>query len=220
MCGFAKKTIAASGWSHHNLPDVNIFYCRDELVTQVGDLVTEVGDLVTQVAICGPLVFLGRLCRRFGDRSGPLGLSASSTRPYNQANWSACRSHQTCSTPETQLHGDRQTGKTTVAVDAILNQTDVLCVYVAIGQKTSTVAEMISGLARTKDMSSVVIVLSGADEASTLQFLAPYTGGPKDMKNQLLERFNDRCALTSTTLGSLSDLDGNPRPVHRGSRPA
>ena len=62
------------------------------------------------------------------------------------------------------------------AVDAILNQTDVLCVYVAVGQKTSTVAEMISGLARTKDMSSVVIVLSGADEASTLQFLAPYTG--------------------------------------------
>ena len=49
--------------------------------------------------------------------------------------------------------GDRQTGKTTVAVDAILNQTDVLCVYVAVGQKTSTVAEMISGLARTKDMS-------------------------------------------------------------------
>ena len=72
--------------------------------------------------------------------------------------------------------GDRQTGKTTVAVDAILNQTDVLCVYVAVGQKTSTVAEMISGLARTKDMSSVVVVLSGADEASTLQFLAPYTG--------------------------------------------
>jgi len=60
--------------------------------------------------------------------------------------------------------GDRQTGKTTVAVDAILNQTDVVCVYVAVGQKTSTVAEMISGLARIKDMSSVVIVLSGADE--------------------------------------------------------
>jgi F0F1-type ATP synthase alpha subunit len=47
--------------------------------------------------------------------------------------------------------GDRQTGKTTVAVDAILNQTDVLCVYVAVGKKTSTVAEMISGLARMKD---------------------------------------------------------------------
>ena len=61
-------------------------------------------------------------------------------------------------------------------LNAILNQTDVLCVYVAVGQKTSTVAEMISGLARTKDMSSVVVVLSGADEASTLQFLAPYTG--------------------------------------------
>jgi len=64
--------------------------------------------------------------------------------------------------------GDRQTGKTTVAVDAILNQTDVLCVYVAVGQKTSTVAEMISGLTATKDMSSVVVVLSGADDASTL----------------------------------------------------
>ena len=56
--------------------------------------------------------------------------------------------------------GDRQTGKTTIAVDAILNQTDVICVYVAIGQKNSTVAEM----------------LAGADEAATLQFLAPYTG--------------------------------------------
>jgi F-type H+-transporting ATPase subunit alpha len=70
--------------------------------------------------------------------------------------------------------GDRQTGKTTVAIDAILNQTDVLCVYVAVGQKTSTIAEMISGLARTKDMSSVVVVLSGADEASTLEFIAEY----------------------------------------------
>ncbi len=72
--------------------------------------------------------------------------------------------------------GDRQTGKTTVAVDAILNQTDVVCVYVAVGQKTSTVAEMLAGLTKSKDMSCVIVVLSGADEASTLQFLAPYTG--------------------------------------------
>ena len=72
--------------------------------------------------------------------------------------------------------GDRQTGKTTVAVEAILNQTDVVCVYVAVGQKTSTVAEMLAGLTQTKDMSCVIVVLSGADEASTLQFLAPYTG--------------------------------------------
>ena len=42
--------------------------------------------------------------------------------------------------------GDRQTGKTTIAVDAILNQTDVICVYVAIGQKNSTVAEMLASL--------------------------------------------------------------------------
>ena len=72
--------------------------------------------------------------------------------------------------------GDRQTGKTTIAVDAILNQTDVLCVYVAIGQKTSTVAEMLASLGTQKDLSTVVVVMAGADEAATLQFLAPYTG--------------------------------------------
>ena len=56
--------------------------------------------------------------------------------------------------------GDRQTGKTTAAVDAILNQTDVLCVYVAVGQKNSTVAEMLSSLATQKDLSTVVVVSS------------------------------------------------------------
>ena len=60
--------------------------------------------------------------------------------------------------------GDRQTGKTTIAVDAILNQTDVLCVYVAIGQKTSTVAEMLASLGTQKDLSTVVVVMAGADE--------------------------------------------------------
>ena len=72
--------------------------------------------------------------------------------------------------------GDRQTGKTTVAVDAILNQTDVLCVYVAVGQKSATVAEMLAALGSQKDLSTVVVVMAGADEAATLQFLAPYTG--------------------------------------------
>lgn len=72
--------------------------------------------------------------------------------------------------------GDRQTGKTTVAVDAIINQDEVLCVYVAIGQKMSTVAEMIKSLGESMNLTSVIVVLSAADEASTLQFLAPYTG--------------------------------------------
>ena len=56
----------------------------------------------------------------------------------------------------------------------------MLCVYVAIGQKTSTVAEMISGLARTKDMSSVVIVLSGAHEALSQPFFVAefFTNSP------------------------------------------
>ena len=60
----------------------------------------------------------------------------------------------------TGIIGDRQTGKTTAAVDAILNQTDVLCVYVAVGQKNSTVAEMLSSLATQKDLSTVVVVSS------------------------------------------------------------
>ena len=72
--------------------------------------------------------------------------------------------------------GDRQTGKTTITVDAILNQTTAVCVYIAIGQKNSTVAEMLVQMAPIKDMQQVIVVLSGAAEASTLQFLAPYTG--------------------------------------------
>ena len=61
--------------------------------------------------------------------------------------------------------GDRQTGKTTAAVDAIMNQTDVICVYVAVGQKNSTVAEMLTSLGTQKDLSTVVVVIAGADES-------------------------------------------------------
>jgi len=74
--------------------------------------------------------------------------------------------------------GDRQTGKTTIALDAIINQkgNGVVCIYVAIGQKQSTVAQVIRRLEEAGAMEYTIIVSSGAAEAAALQFLAPYTG--------------------------------------------
>ena len=74
--------------------------------------------------------------------------------------------------------GDRQTGKTTVALDAIINQkgNGVVCIYVAIGQKESTVAQIIRRLEEHGAMEYTIIVSATAAEAAALQFLAPYTG--------------------------------------------
>ncbi|MBK6848863.1 MAG: F0F1 ATP synthase subunit alpha [Proteobacteria bacterium] len=74
--------------------------------------------------------------------------------------------------------GDRQTGKTALAVDAIVNQRgkNVYCVYVAIGQKQSTVAQVVDKLRHLGAMDYTAVVLAGAAESAPLQFLAPYTG--------------------------------------------
>ena len=74
--------------------------------------------------------------------------------------------------------GDRQTGKTTIAIDTILNQKggDVVCVYVAIGQKASTVAQVVTVLQERGAMDYTVIVAANASDPAALQFLAPYTG--------------------------------------------
>ena len=74
--------------------------------------------------------------------------------------------------------GDRQTGKTAIATDTILNQKgkDVVCVYVAIGQKASTVAQIIDTLESNGAMEYTTIVAANADSPATLQYLAPYTG--------------------------------------------
>ncbi len=74
--------------------------------------------------------------------------------------------------------GDRQTGKTAVAVDTIINQKaeDVICVYVAIGQKASTVAKIIDTLTEKGAMDYTIVVAANANEPATLQYLAPYTG--------------------------------------------
>jgi len=74
--------------------------------------------------------------------------------------------------------GDRQTGKTTVAIDTILNQKgkDVKCIYVAIGQKASSVAQVVRVLEENGAMEYTTVVVAGASESSALQFLAPYAG--------------------------------------------
>jgi F-type H+/Na+-transporting ATPase subunit alpha len=74
--------------------------------------------------------------------------------------------------------GDRQTGKTTVAIDTIINQKGkgVVCIYVAIGQKLSTVAQTVAVLEREGAMDHTVVVVAGAEDPAPLQYLAPYSG--------------------------------------------
>ena len=74
--------------------------------------------------------------------------------------------------------GDRQTGKTTLATDTIINQKgkDVICIYVAIGQKRSTVATLVETLTKNGAMDYTMVVAATASEASPLQYIAPYSG--------------------------------------------
>jgi len=74
--------------------------------------------------------------------------------------------------------GDRQTGKTAIAIDAIINQKgkDLICIYVAIGQKKSAVARTLGVLERAGAMEHTIIVVAAADESAALQYIAPYSG--------------------------------------------
>lgn len=84
--------------------------------------------------------------------------------------------------------GDRQTGKTSIALDTILNQknNDVICVYVAIGQKRSTVAQIYKKLEEEDALDYTIIVAATASEAASLQYIAPYAG------SSMAEYFMDR----------------------------
>jgi proton translocating ATP synthase F1 alpha subunit len=74
--------------------------------------------------------------------------------------------------------GDRQTGKTAVAVDTIINQKgkDVICIYVAIGQKASTVAQVVRTLQDYGAMDYTIVIKATASDPAAMQFLAPYSG--------------------------------------------
>jgi len=74
--------------------------------------------------------------------------------------------------------GDRQTGKTAVAVDTVINQKgkDLICVYVAIGQKASTIANVVRKLEETGAMAYTIVVAASASESAAMQYIAPYSG--------------------------------------------
>jgi F-type H+-transporting ATPase subunit alpha len=74
--------------------------------------------------------------------------------------------------------GDRQTGKTAIAIDTIINQKgkDLICIYVAIGQKESSVAKIVSTLEEHGAMEHTIVVIAGASDSATLQYLAPFGG--------------------------------------------
>ncbi len=72
--------------------------------------------------------------------------------------------------------GDRSTGKTTIAVDTIINQKDVVCIYVAIGQKVSKIAQLVAKLEELGAMDHTIVVVASASDSATMQYLAPYSG--------------------------------------------
>lgn len=74
--------------------------------------------------------------------------------------------------------GDRQTGKTAIAIDTILNQKgkDIICIYVAIGQKASSVAQLVQNLANRDAMKYTIVVNASASESAPMQYIAPYAG--------------------------------------------
>lgn len=94
--------------------------------------------------------------------------------------------------------GDRNTGKTAIAVDTIINQKKegVICIYVAIGQKTSRIAQVVSDLTRHKAMEHTVVVAASASDPAAFQYLAPYAGTSigeyfMDMGKDVLVIFDD-----------------------------
>ncbi|MGH2868065.1 MAG: F0F1 ATP synthase subunit alpha [Solirubrobacteraceae bacterium] len=90
--------------------------------------------------------------------------------------------------------GDRQTGKTSIAIDAIINNKDrdLICVYVAIGQRKATVVQLASVLEEAGALENTIIVMAAADEAAPIKFLAPYAGCA--MAEHFL--YNGKAALT------------------------
>ena len=158
-----------------------------------GDTVKTTGTVV-EVPV-GPQL-IGRVVDALGqpiDDKGPI--NASATRPVERVAPGVI-TRQSVDTPvqtgikaidalipigrgqRELIIGDRQTGKTTVAVDTIINQKGkgLVCIYVAIGQKLSTVAQTVAVLEQHGAMGHTIVVVAGAEDPAPLQYLAPYAG--------------------------------------------
>lgn len=103
--------------------------------------------------------------------------------------------------------GDRQTGKTAVAIDAIINQkrfnegqnekAKLYCIYVAIGQKRSTVAQIVKRLTEADAMKYTIVVSATASDAAPLQYLAPYSGLPWESSSGTMDATPSSSMMTS-----------------------
>lgn len=158
-----------------------------------GDVVKRVGKVV-EVAVGEE--FIGRVVNSLGvpvDGKGPI--NAKETRPIEsmapgvierqsvreplQTGIKAIDSMVPIGKGQRELIiGDRQTGKSAIALDTIINQKnkDVICIYVAIGQKQSTVAHLVNTLTEMEAMDYTIVVVSTASESAPMQFIAPYAG--------------------------------------------
>ena len=117
--------------------------------------------------------------------------------------------------------GDRQTGKTAIALDTILNQKgqDVICIYVAIGQKQSTVAQVIKTLTEAGAMEYSLVVAASASDPAALQYIAPYAGCA--MGEYFRDRGGTRSWSTTTCPSTRSPTARSPCccAARRGARP-
>ena len=108
--------------------------------------------------------------------------------------------------------GDRQTGKTAVAIDAIINQKggNVICIYVAIGQKRSTVAQVVDRLREAGAMEYSIIVAATASESAPLQFIAPYSGCTMGeyVRHRRIERAMEQLRSSSAPLAEIAETNG------------
>ncbi|MDB8986957.1 F0F1 ATP synthase subunit alpha [Parabacteroides merdae] len=165
----------------------------DDSVIKEGDIVKRTGNIV-QVPVGDEMI--GRVVNSLGqpvDGKGPI--NATKFRPVeSEATGIMARKsvHEPLQTGIKAIDamipigkgqrelviGDRQTGKTSICVDTILNQKgkDVICIYVAIGQKRSTVSQVVSTLEKGGAMDYTIVVSATASESAPLQFLAPYAG--------------------------------------------
>ena len=178
-----------------NLEEDNIgcVLMGDEIGLREGGAVSRTGEMAA-VPVGGAL--LGRVVDPLGRPLDGKGAIAATTKRLIESPAPGVNDRKSVSTPmqtgivaidsmipigrgqRELIIGDRQTGKTSIAIDAIINQrgAGVLCVYVAIGQKTSSVAATVETLRRFKALEYTVVVSSPASDPASMQYIAPYAG--------------------------------------------
>ncbi len=173
--------------------EVGIIILGDYLAIKEGDEVRSTGNLLS---VPVGEAFLGRVINPMGQPIDGKGTISSKTRYPMEQIASGVVHRQAVNTPlqtgikaidamipigrgqRELIIGDRTTGKTAIAVDTIINQKDegVICIYVAIGQKTARVAQVIADISERNAMAHTIVVSASASDPVTYQYLAPYAG--------------------------------------------